>query len=159
MIKFGLVRSAWKVTYLMSSAIICERLHGASRQRWRKCYNYSAVGNVTSPVLSTCTCLARPGVCPIVIAEVTTRRRRDGPEEKNAPGGSHEKAAKCSRRHSLDAPSRERREHVVTRGGLWSGRKGSEGGRSLSRNPGFSRGQKKVQLKRVASVTGILSNS
>lgn len=53
MIKFGLVRSAWKVTYLMSSAIICERLlHGASRQRWRKCYNYSAVGNVTSPVLS-----------------------------------------------------------------------------------------------------------
>lgn len=63
------------------------------------------------------------GVRPIVIAEVTTRRHRDGPEEKNAPGGSHEKAAKCSRRHSLDAPSRERREHVVTRGGLRRGRR------------------------------------
>ncbi|KYN17449.1 hypothetical protein ALC57_10241 [Trachymyrmex cornetzi] len=44
---------------------------------WRKCYNYSAVGCGSNHPLSS----------------------RDGPEEKNASGGSHEKATKCSRRH------------------------------------------------------------
>lgn len=49
-------------------------------------------------------------------------RRRDGSEEKNARGGSREKAAKCSR-HSRRSPSRmsPARCHVRKAGKRWKG--------------------------------------
>lgn len=63
---------------------------------------------------------------------------------------------------TLDAPSRERREHVVTRGGLRRVEgKGSEGGAPpLSVIPQvFERAEKGSIKERTASVTGISSNS
>ncbi|EGI57981.1 hypothetical protein G5I_13959 [Acromyrmex echinatior] len=91
-------------------------------------YSESAVGNDALPVLSTCTCLTRPGVRPIVICGSNHPLLScDGPEEKNASGGSHEKVAKYSRRHFLDDPSHER-EHIVTQGGLRRDEKENESG-------------------------------